>query len=424
VRICLASEFGEGAWLAWLMAHEGHDVSAAIKNERYSAALGGLIEVMPGAEVYKPEEYALVVFDATGNGKYADQARLAAPTIGDSVLADQLEEDRLFALDFMQRCGLSVAPYEAFSDPSDGIRYIKKRNKRLVFKPIGEQDDKSTTYVSRSASDMLRYFDVLFRSAKVKEYILQDYVEGVEVSTEVYINSTGYYALNHTLETKKFMNDDMGPNTGCSGSLCWMPRDSNPIFEKGLKKCVEPLQEMGYVGPIDLNTIIGADGQCSALEFTPRMGYDASALLTRLLPVGFGDFLYAIASQQSVPDLTPHHPFCASVRLSVPPYPCEGLPEKFIKQGVPIEGLREKDFPEFFVYDLQRHGETDELETAGLCGWVGSPLSVGETIGQAFDHAYETLKRIRVPNAQYRTDMCDNTSRRYWQLREHGWLKG
>ena len=424
MRICLASEFGEGNWFAHLFSREGHDTSVAVKNEKYAAALGGMVEVMPGAEVYKPEEYDCVVFDATGNGEAADDARQAVPTIGDSVLADRLEEDRVFALDFMQRCGLQVAAWEQFSDPSDGIRYIKKRNKRLVFKPTGPQDDKSTTYVSRSAEDMLRYFDVLFRSAKVSEYVLQDYVEGVEVSTEVYLNSTGYYALNHTLETKKLMNDDLGPNTGCSGALCWMPRSTNPIFDKGLRKCVEPLQEMGYVGPIDLNTIITADGQCSALEFTPRFGYDATALLTRLLPVGFGDFLYAIASGQSVPDLTPHHPFCASVRLSVPPYPCEGLPDKFIKEGVPIDGLSEKEFADFFVYDVQRHGETDELETAGLCGWIGCPLSVGDTIGQAFDNAYEALKRVRVPNAQYRTDICDNTSRRYWQLREHGWLKG
>jgi len=108
----------------------------------------------------------------------------------------------------------------------------------------------------------------------------KDFVEGVEASAEVYINSTGYYALNFTIETKKFLNNELGPNTGCSGSLCWMARRDNPLFEKGLKKCVEPLQELGYVGPIDLNTISNSEGTF-ALEFTPRFGYDATALLTR-----------------------------------------------------------------------------------------------------------------------------------------------
>jgi phosphoribosylamine-glycine ligase len=422
MRICLASQFGEGAWLAWRMAQEGHDVSAVVSEERYGEALKGLVTIMPGDGAYSAEEYECVVFDATGMGKDADEAREKVPTIGDSSLADLLEEDRIYALDFMQRCGLLVAPWEAFDNPADGIRHIKKRNKQLVFKPIGEQDDKSTTYVARDAEDMVRYFDVLFRSAKVSEYILQDFVEGVEASTEVYINSTGYYALNHTIETKKFLNGELGPNTGCSGSLCWMSRKDNALFEKGLKKCVEPLQELGYVGPIDLNTITNAEGTW-ALEFTPRFGYDATALLTRLLPMGFGDFLCAVASEERPPEMTLKHPFCASVRLSVPPYPCEGLPDKFYKAGVPIEGLYEKNLDRFYIYDVRRRGESDELETAGLCGWVGSPLAVGETPGAAFDGAYEMLKEVRVPNAQYRTDVCDAACKRYWQLREAGMLK-
>src|SRR5215475_9478471 len=115
MRICVASEFGEGLWLGWKMAQEGHDVSAVVKNERYSTALGGLIQVMPGAEVYVASKYDLIVFDATGNGKLADEAALEAPTIGDSLLADRLEEDRISALEFMQQCGLMVAPWQEFS---------------------------------------------------------------------------------------------------------------------------------------------------------------------------------------------------------------------------------------------------------------------------------------------------------------------
>jgi len=421
LRICLASQFGEGLWIAHRMAQEGHDVSAVVSEERYAEALRGLVTTMPGSEVYEPEKYDLVVFDATGSGDDADYSREQVPTIGDSSLADKLEEDRLYALDFMTRCGLQVAPYEAFDNPADGIRHIKKRDRRLVFKPIGEQDDKSTTYVSRDAQDMLRYFDVLFRSAKVSEYILQDFVEGVEASCEVYINSTGYYALNGTIETKKFLNAELGPNTGCSGSLCWLMPKENTLFDKGLRRCIDPLQQMGYVGPIDLNTIANAEG-IWALEFTPRFGYDATALLARMLPIGFGDFLYAIASEERPPDLSAKFPFCASVRLSIPPYPNE-VPPKYVKAGVPIEGLTEEDLDKFFIYDVRRRGESDDLESAGLCGWIGSPLAVGDNPGMAFDGAYEMLKHVRIPNGMYRTDVCEATCKRYWQLREQGLLK-
>jgi phosphoribosylamine--glycine ligase len=403
------------------MAAQGHDVSCAVSDDRYAEVLGGMIRVMPKEVAYSADKYDMVVWGETGSGKDADKAREQAPTVGDSVLADVLEENREKSLEFMQNCGIQLSPWEVFSDPSDAIRHIKKTKKRYVFKPIGDQDDKSTTYVSRSAEDLLHYFDVLFRTAKVSKFVLQEYVQGTEVSTQAYINEAGCFALNHTLETKKLMNGDVGPNTGCSGSLVWMCEE-DVIFQKGLKKAVAPLQELGYVGPIDLNTIVNAEGVWG-LEFCPRFGYDSDALLTRLTGNNWGDFLYAIATDARPAEIIPQNSFCASVRLSIPPYPCEGLPEKFHKAGVPIEGLTEKNFDKFYVYDVRRRAEdADDLETAGVCGWIGSPLATGATIGQAFEGAYGMLKEVRVPNGQYRTDVWSNTAKRYAELRDGGWL--
>jgi hypothetical protein len=111
--------------------------------------------------------------------------------------------------------------------------------------------------------------------------------------------------------------------------------------------------------------------------------------------------------------------------LSIPPYPTEALPDKFYKAGVPIQGLTEKYLDRFFVYDVRKRAEdSDDLESAGLCGWIGSPLAVGETIGAAFDGAENMLKEVRVPNGMYRTDVRDNVAKRYLELRGGGWLKG
>lgn len=419
MKICVASLFGEGAFFSHVFDREGQESCVSVKEPHYTAALEGIVN---HDDSISPEQCDLVLFDTTGMGPEADDLRDKLPTIGDSVLADRLEEDRVFSLDLMARSGVKVSLWEAFDNPADALKFIRTTGKTFVFKPIGETDDKSTTYVSKSAEDMIRYFDVLFRSAKVSKFVLQEVVKGCEVSTQVYLNERGYYALNHTLESKRFLNGELGPNTGCAGSLVWMTRKENELFDKGLAKCLEPLRDLGYVGPIDLNAICNAEGVWG-LEFCARLGYDSDALLTRLLPVKFSEFLYAVATNDDVPDLSPRHPFCASVRLSIPPYPCEGLPDKFYKAGVPIEGLTEEDLDKWFIYDVRRRGESDELETAGLCGWVGSPLAVGENPGMAFDGAYEMLKHVRVPNGMYRTDICEAACKRYWQLREGGLLK-
>jgi hypothetical protein len=136
----------------------------------------------------------------------------------------------------------------------------------------------------------------------------------------------------------------------------------------------------------------------------------------------FGEFLYAVAAGGKVPDLSPKHSFCASTRLSIPPYPCEALPAKFYKSGVPLHGLTEKMLDKFFVYDVQV-GINEQLESAGICGWIGSPLAVGETPGQAFEGVEEMFREVRVPNGQRRTDILSNTARRYEQVKQDGWLR-
>ena len=433
MRVCFASYYGLGLWFACGMMQEGHSVDAVIMTDRetedhfVSETLKGIFTGQRGDKwvTVEPKDYDLIVFDATHNGQAADRIRDEVPTIGTSTLATQLEDDRLFGLDFMKRCGLDVPTYEAFDDPADGIRYIKKRNKRLVFKPIGNIHDKTTTYVSKSPEDMLRFFDVLWRNPKIKQYVLQDYVEGIESATSAWVNASGYYAISHDTEVKKLMNGNLGPNTGCSGTLVWMPQRETRLFQKSLKKCLQPLAEMGYVGPIDLATICNDDGAW-ALEFCPRFTYQGTQLLTRLFPagLGFADFLLAIASGRDVPEMQPQFPFCASVTLSIPPYPND-VSDRYYKEteGIPVDGITEKDLDKFYAWDLRRRDESDELEVAGISGLIGAPLAVGDTPAQAFEGAYQMLKHIQVPNAQYRTDICDESVKRYYQLRENGWLK-
>jgi phosphoribosylamine-glycine ligase len=93
----------------------------------------------------------------------------------------------------------------------------------FVFKPNGGQEqDTATTYVSKSSDDMLRYLDKLGTITKGVEFILQEVVNGTEVSVEGWFNGEDFYFINGTLEEKKFMEGNKGPNTGCAGNLVWV----------------------------------------------------------------------------------------------------------------------------------------------------------------------------------------------------------
>jgi phosphoribosylamine-glycine ligase len=423
--ICLMSAFADGFWFAALMQREGHTVHVTLSDERFSGQLAGIIPeptIIGKGEVYSPDKYDLIVFDLTGMGEAADYARTLTPVLGDSVLADKLEHDRLFGIEYMQKCGIAVPPFEHFTNPADGIRYLKKTKKRVVFKPMGPTDCAST-YVSKNHEDMIRYMDVLFRKSHVKEYILQQFIPGTELSTEMWLTEDGYCALNHTLETKKLMSGDIGPATGCSSAVSWMPTRETAAFKQGLKKAAKQLNADGYCGPIDLNSIC-ADGELYGLEWTPRFGYEGAANLTCLLPIPFGDFCYQVASGKTPDPLIPAHGFSATIRIGIPPFPLEGAPRKLYAEGVPIYGIDlKKDLPSFFLSDARLVPDSDQLETAGTSGFVGAPIGVGDTMADAFYEVKERIASLEIPNLMWRNDADECCLRRYRELTEAGWMR-
>lgn len=120
MKILLISPKADGAWYVWLLAHEGHDVDWHIADDKYVGTFDGIVKP-PLKRIPDPSRYDLVVFDSDGMGDDADYARQYTPTVGSSVLADRLEEDRLFGLEVMEKAGIRVPAYEVFDSPEKGI---------------------------------------------------------------------------------------------------------------------------------------------------------------------------------------------------------------------------------------------------------------------------------------------------------------
>ena len=421
MNILLASSSGDGGWFVYVLIHEGHKVTWTIGRDKYREVLAGLIPPPLEGSVENPESFDLIVFDTTGHGEAADSVRAVTPVIGDSVFADKLEHDRIFGVEFMERCHIPVPRWEAFDDPADGIRWIRKYKSRSVFKPCGNRDDCSLTYVAKSAEDMERYLEVLFNHTRIHQFILQEFVAGTEVSTEAWFNGEEFYALNHTLEEKKFMAGGVGPNTGCSGNVVWMPVRPTPLFEQGVGRTKRELQQANYVGPLDLNTIV-TDGNLFGLEFTPRIGYEGTCNLTRLLPMNFGEFLHAIAASESPVLGVAKHNFAATIRVTVPPYPNPAIPGKY--EGIPVNGIDLRKIDEFYLSDVRiRQGSEEQLETLGMDGLIGAPIGVSETMKGAFEEVKRVIGGLLIPDLQWRVDVPRRCEERYEALLRGGWLR-
>lgn len=418
MHILLVSPETDGAWFVWLLRHEGHDVDWITQSEKYASSLSGLIP-KPLSKVPDPKKYDLVVFDSAGLGESADHCKSITPTIGSSTLADALEHDRIFGLQAMEDAGIKVPEWKPFQDKGAAIAWLKETNKRTVLKPIDDEHlNKDSTYVSTSSADMIAFIETKL-DPKCKSFVLQEFVDGIEISTEAWWTGKEWVVLNHTLEEKKFMAGGIGPNTGCAGNVLWMPDKPNVLFEQGLAKIAPLLEASTFVGMVDLNTIV-TEGNAYGLEWTPRFGYEGTCNLVSLLPVGFGEFLHTVAVGKAPTMAQPRHRFVASVRVSVPPYPYADSSRKLIK--VPINGLDTDTLERFILYDAEM--DSDQLITSGTYNAIGAPIEGGSSIAEAFAKVYGVIKTLQVPNLQYRNDIEACVTKRYDQIERWGWLRG
>jgi phosphoribosylamine-glycine ligase len=433
VKIALSSYSGIGAWFVLRLMAEGHKVDYYLSKKEYEDVLHGLI---PAPRVVNIDQrrhiegygypsykgYDLSLFDLTGRAKQADASRADAPTLGDGSWEHIMEDDREQGIQMMEHCGINVPPYTRFDNPTEAKSFIKKTDRRYVFKPFtigGTTQDTATTYVAKNAEDMLRVIDPLWKAAKGAPFILQEFISGTEIGTEAFFDGTDFYCLTGTLEEKKFMNENKGPNTGCSGNLIFAMTPAARIYKDGLEKTRAMLGGIGFRGILDLNTIVTED-KIYGLEWTPRFGYLCCPTIAAMYGHGYADLLWRVASGKP-PHSKWSYSYGMSTTITIPPYPSEiRLPKA---KDIPIEGIDPSDIDELcqcYLYDakLGKQG----LVTSGNYGYIGAPIGVGDSISGAAQEMNGRLGKIQIPNMQYRTDIEKSTRERYDLLDRNSWL--
>jgi phosphoribosylamine--glycine ligase len=236
------------------------------------------------------------------------------------------------------------------------------------------------------------------------EYVLQEYVEGVCISTEGWFNGNEWMTpFNHTIEKKALMNGNLGPSCGCVGNAVWAWHYGyNHIIEDGIKKMGPVLREFGYAGPIDLNTAVNEEGVW-ALEFTPRFGYDALPAFLELYQGDVGELLAALARGDHPREMSMKRGFGSALRISVPPYPSEEFRHL---GGIPIRGWSKSDRDHLYFYEVQLDDD-NHFVTAPSYGTVAAIQGYGDTVKEAFEEPMRLARAAKIPDKQYRTDLAD-----------------
>jgi phosphoribosylamine--glycine ligase len=426
MKFLIVSNHGDFAGGALRLQEEGNEVALFIKEDQAKDTLKGLVPQVGSIPEGLRRGPDVIVADMVRLGNLCDRLRKTGHTvIGGSAFQDKLELDRMFGMDLAKRQGIKVPEYTKFGrlQWKEAAAFAKKNKKPTVLKPLGNANVE-LTYVAKDGEDMARFLEWASTTGKIeRDFILQERVEGIELSTEVWLsNGEPITPPNGTMEEKKFMAGNAGPNTGCQGSVVWPYASREPrIVQQTLKKLYPGLKALQYTGCLDVNTIVDEKGQAYFLEFTARFGYSAIYALAEILKDDLGKVIHDCA-KGTLKKMDVRDQFGMAIRLSVPPYPLESHSEGHasVVRESRDKPVRNVPLGHSWLLDVKKGEGKDDLLTAGIDGAILEVTSSDASLEKAQKMLYERVKAVDLPDCQYRNDIGDRPKEELAKLAKLG----
>lgn len=411
--------------IAWQVVKEGHEVKYCIEHSEEKEVSDGFV---PKIDDWRKEiEWAdMIIFDdVLGHGKLADELRKQGKlVIGGTPYTDRLEDDRAFGQEELKKAGVPIIPYKDFDSFDDAIQFVKENPGRYVIKPSGEaQNIKGMLFVGEEddGKDVIQVLQDYQKAwaKKIPYFQLQKRVAGVEVAVGAFFNGKEFvYPINVNFEHKKLFPGELGPSTGEMGTAMFWS-GPNKIFNQTLKKMEPILTQEGYVGYIDINTIVNNYG-IYPLEFTARFGYPTISIQQESMNMPISEFFYELA-QGNPMKLRVKSGFHIGVRIVVPPFPFDD-PETFeVKSKDSIIYFKKKPVEGVHIEDVKLVNE--EWVVTGTAGVVLIVCGSGQTMKQAQNQVSSRIKNINIPHMYYRTDIGDRWFEDSDRLHNWGYLR-
>jgi phosphoribosylamine--glycine ligase len=361
-----------------------------------------------------------------GQGKIAEKLRAEGrAVIGGTAYTDRLEDDRGFGQEELKRHGVSILSYETFTDLAEAVAYVRSHPARYVIKPADPPKYKLFVGQEEDGSDVVRMLEAYDRVVRGKKgssshIQLQRYVAGVEVAVGAFFNGEDFIQpININFEHKKLFPGNVGPATGEMGtSMFWSA--PNKLFNATLRKFETTLREQKFIGYIDLNCIVNANG-IYPLEFTSRFGYPTIQIQTETLLMPISEMFMKLARSEGM-SLRTKSGFAVGVRVVVPPYPYRDIKTfDAYSRGATVVFKKPDKLEGVHIEDIKQ--VNGEWVVTGSAGTVLVVIGIGTTMAQAKSQAYSRIGNVLVPNMYYRYDIGDRWVEDSDRLHNWGYLR-
>lgn len=408
---------GKGNDLADMYARllaAGHEVRVYVEDEEARDIFEGML---PFTSDWKSElpwireagRDGILIFEGIGWGETQDRLRGEGyNVIGGGALGDRLETDRAYGQAVLRDIGLDTADSHEFNDFESAIEFVQRTRRQYVLKFSGQGFASTRNYVGEmedgaDVAAVLRLQSRRWAYEERPQFVLMEFVRGVEVGVGAFFNGEAFLQpANLDWEHKRFFPGNLGELTGEMGTLATYD-GAGDLFDRTLGRLAPLLRRSGYVGYINLNTIVNERG-IFPLELTCRFGYPGFVILDALHATDWARIFAQMIRRESL-HLATHDGFAICVVLTVPTFPYVHGYETLSK-GAPIlfrAGLTSDDRDKLHFSEVRM--EEGQLVTAGSIGYVMVVTGRGPSVEDARSDAYARVRKIVIPNLRYRTDI-------------------
>lgn len=329
--------------------------------------------------------------------------------------AAQLETSKIFAKKFMQRHQIPTASYESFTDPELAHQYIDQQHVPLVIKADGLAAGKGVIVAQTYDEAHLAVNSILVEKnlgAAGCEIIIEEFLQGIEVSFIVMTDSLHILPLATSQDHKRLYDGELGPNTGGMGAYSPAPFISPNLHGQIMRNIIDPvisgLKQEGihYTGFLYAGLMITADGHANVLEFNCRLGDpETQPIMLRLKSDLLTLIEHAINETLNKVDVEWDKRTALGVVMAA-----HGYPENPRKNDV-VHGLHEfineqEDNDSFHIFHAGTiMGGKDEKEIMTAGGRVLCVTALGENVKIAQENTYKLIKKIHFDGYQIRHDI-------------------
>jgi phosphoribosylamine--glycine ligase len=336
------------------------------------------------------------------------------PIVAPCQQAAQLEGSKIFAKEFLRRQGIPTAQmYGVFDTAGDAVGALSKVDWPVVIKADGLCAGKGV-FVAQdvaSAEDFIRrVMETDELGPGGKRLLLEEALEGEELSFIVVTDGERYAPLVPTRDHKRAFDGDRGPNTGGMGAYSTdellPPKLRHAVIDSIVEPTLRGLTDEGivYQGFLYIGLMLTASGP-KVLEFNCRLGDpETQAIVARM------DFdLAQVLAEVAAGILEPSKLKWKSGASACVAIASGGYPGKYAS-GKKIEGLTDAErINGVKVFHAGTAREGNSLVTSG--GRVLGVTAAGASLERAVTTVYEAAGKIRFEGMHYRKDIGAHAGR-------------